>query len=1061
MRFIFHFFTFVFSGLLLAQSPNLDHYKALKFRNIGPAGMSGRITAIDVDLSNDNRILLGSASGGVWLSENGGISFKPIFDEQSNLAIGSIKINQKNPSEIWVGTGEGNPRNSLNTGNGIYKSLDGGKTWKYMGLTNTKTIHRIIIHRDDPDIVYVAAMGSPWGPNEERGVFKTSDGGKNWKKILYINDETGAADMIADPTNPNKLIVAMYEHGRKPWVFKSGGKGSGLHITYDGGETWKKVNDKESGLPKGELGRIGLAMSASRTNIIYALVESKENGLYKSTDGGLKWSLVQSKNIGTRPFYYAEIYVDPKNENRLYNVHTYLDRSDDGGKTFKQIADYGNAVHPDHHALWIHPERPEYVIDGNDGGANISKDYGESWTFLSNIPVGQFYHVNIDNDFPYNVYGGMQDNGSWAGPSSVLKAGGIRNTDFQELYFGDGFDVAPLKNDSRYVYAMSQGGSLGLVDKETGFTKYIKPVSEDKTFLRFNWNAALALDPYSNCGVYYGSQFVHYSMDCGDSWKIISPDLTNNDTTKQLFKNTGGLTPDVTGAETFPTILAIAPSAIDKNVVWVGTDDGNIQLTKDGGKSWENITKNIKGFPTGAWIPQIEINKYNVGEAFVIVNDYRRNNYEAYAYHTTDFGNNWTRIAEPKQITSFTLSIVQDPVEPNLLFLGADNGLYISIDKGKNWIHWNKGFPQVQVNDMKIHERERDLVLGTFGRALWILDDITPLRDMAKNGKWLDNDFDVFNANNVVDASYKSYQGVRFYAQGDFTGENDNIGNANFYVWSKPKEDKKEEAKKEDSKDKKDETKVKEDKKEEKPKLYILNDKRDTLRIITIKIDSGLQKFSWNLNQEGVRYIRRGDPEKDADMPGDIPVIPGKYLAIFKNKEHKDSTYFEVKADPRIKQSNADLIKKNNSQQEFKRLKQKALDAFEQIKNMKKSLKSVEALSTIQDDSTKTKLEKLNKDIKPKLDTLEWIFMLPEDAKGYNFDDDKITSLLGNASYYLGASTAGTTPNGQLAINQLEEKLNETINKINTFIDKDWIKYKQDVDSLGLDIFKEVNVIKK
>ncbi|MCE2790426.1 MAG: hypothetical protein LW630_11005, partial [Saprospiraceae bacterium] len=404
------FLAWVFPLILNAQF-DPEHFSSMKFRNIGPAGMSGRITAIDVDLSDPERIYVGAASGGVWLSENGGTSWAPIFDEQPTLAIGAIRINQNNPSEIWVGTGEGNPRNSLNTGAGIYKSVDKGKTWKHMGLSETKTIHRIIVHRDNPDIVFVAALGSPWGESKERGVFKTTDGGKTWRKVLYVNELTGAADMVTDPSNPNKLYVAMWEHKRDPWFFQSGGKGSGLYVSYDAGETFQRLS-QEDGLPKGDLGRIGLAVAPGKPDIVYALVEAKENGLYKSMDGGKKWSLVSTKNIGDRPFYYSELYVDPKNENRIYNVFTYISLSEDGGKTFRNIADYGNDVHPDHHAFWISPHDPSYLIDGNDGGVAISRDRGANWYFAGNIPVGQFYHVNVDQDFPYNVYGGMQDNGS-------------------------------------------------------------------------------------------------------------------------------------------------------------------------------------------------------------------------------------------------------------------------------------------------------------------------------------------------------------------------------------------------------------------------------------------------------------------------------------------------------------------------------------------------------------------------------------------------------------------------------------------------------------------------
>ena len=387
---------------IFAQKIDLKQLEGMRMRNIGPAGMSGRVTAIDVVLSNPDVIYIGTASGGVWKSESGGITWKPIFDKQPLQAIGSLTINQNNPSEIWVGTGEGNPRNSANSGEGIYKSIDGGRTWKLMGLEATRSIHRIIIHRDNPNVVYAGATGPTWGADEARGVYRTKDGGQTWEKILYINEETGVGDMVVDPANPNKLIVAMWEHGRKPWTFNSGGPGSGLHVTYDGGDSWERRTSKD-GLPKGDLGRIGLAIAPSKTNIVYALVEAKVNALYKSTDGGHKWSKVSDKNIGNRPFYYADIFVDPKNENRLFNLYSYISRSEDAGKSFSGI---GGGVHPDHHAFWIHPDHPNYIIEGNDGGLNISRDGGNTWRFVENLPLAQFYHINYDMDIPYHIAGG-------------------------------------------------------------------------------------------------------------------------------------------------------------------------------------------------------------------------------------------------------------------------------------------------------------------------------------------------------------------------------------------------------------------------------------------------------------------------------------------------------------------------------------------------------------------------------------------------------------------------------------------------------------------------------
>jgi len=499
--------------LLSAQEFSMDLVKNMKPRNIGPGGMSGRVTAIDVVTSNPDVMYVGTASGGLWKSTSGGVKWNPIFDNEVTASIGAVAIQQSNPSVIWVGTGEGNPRNSLNGGYGIYKSLDGGKSWKAMGLQKTRHIHRVIIDPTNPDIVYVGAIGSPWGEHPERGVYKTTDGGKTWNKILFANNKTGAADLVMDPTNPNKLIAAMWEHKRDPWFFNSGGEGSGLHITHDGGETWKKLSS-EDGLPKGNLGRIGIGIATNKPNIVYALIEAKKNGLYKSENGGFTWKLVNDNSsgrgaggIGNRPFYYSDIFVDPENENRVYSVFTYVNVSEDGGKSFSALMPaYGvsNGIHPDHHAWWIHPTDGSFMMDGNDGGFNITRDGGKTWRFIGNIPVAQFYHINVDNEYPYNVYGGMQDNGSWRGPAYVWKDQGIRNSYWQEISFGDGFDVVPDRDDSRYGFTMSQQGNVSRYDWVTGNNYGIRPTHPDPDVkLRFNWNSAINIDPFNNSTIYF------------------------------------------------------------------------------------------------------------------------------------------------------------------------------------------------------------------------------------------------------------------------------------------------------------------------------------------------------------------------------------------------------------------------------------------------------------------------------------------------------------------------------------------------------------------------------
>ena len=606
---------------LAAQNFSTELLKDMKPRSIGPGGMSGRVTSIDVVHDNTDIMYVGTASGGLWKSESGGVKWEPIFENEATASIGAVAIQQSNPSVIWAGTGEGNPRNSLNGGYGIYRSLDGGHSWDLMGLEKTRHIHRILIDPTNPNIVYVGAIGSPWGAHKERGVFKTVDGGKTWSKVLFSNNNTGVGDMVMDPTNPNKLIVALWEHKREPWFFNSGGEGSGIFITHDAGKTWEKRTEKD-GLPEGELGRIGLAIAKNKPTIVYALIEAKKNALYKSTDGGFSFNKVNDKDdIGNRPFYYSDIFVDPQNENRIYSVFTYVNVSEDGGKNFKQLMPaYGvdNGVHPDHHAWWIHPSNGNFMIDGNDGGMNITRDGGKTWRFIGNLPVAQFYHIAVDNELPYNVYGGMQDNGSWRGPAYVWRSQGIRNDYWQEISFGDGFDVLPDPDNSRYGWSMSQQGYVNRYDWKTGNNYTVRPIHPDPNIkLRFNWNAAIHIDPFDNNTIYFGSQFVHKSTDKGLTWKLISGDLTTNDPEKQKQNESGGITMDATGAENHTTILVIEPSPMEQNMLWVGTDDGKVHYTQNSGTSWIEVTKNIPKLPKGSWISQIKASNKQRGEALL------------------------------------------------------------------------------------------------------------------------------------------------------------------------------------------------------------------------------------------------------------------------------------------------------------------------------------------------------------------------------------------------------------------------------------------------------------
>ena len=1068
-----------------AQKLDMEKLKGMKPRSIGPAAMSGRITAVDVVVSNPDIMYVGAASGGVWKTVSGGITWEPVFDKETTLSVGAIAIQQDNPSVVWVGTGEGNPRNSLNGGDGIYKSLDAGKTWKKMGLDKTRHIHRVIIDPKNPNTVYVGVIGSPWGEHPERGVFKTTDGGATWEKVLFVDNKTGCGELVMDPSNPNKLIANMWEHRRWPWTFKSGGPGSGMHITYDGGKTWTKKTDKE-GLPEGDLGRMGLAFARSKPEIVYALIESKKNALYKSTDGGDKWTKVtdvtSSNSVNGRPFYFWEIYVDPKNENRIYSLHTIITRSEDGGRSFQPLV--GWKVHLDHHAWWIHPENPEFIVDGNDGGFNISRDGGLTWHFMDNIPVGQFYHVNVDMEHPYNVYGGMQDNGSWAGPAYVWRRAGIRNSYWQELSFGDGFDVSPDPSDSRYGFTMSQGGYLERYDKLTGMNQFIKPTHPDaKMKLRYNWNSALAQDPFNPATVYYGSQFVHKSSDRGNTWEVISPDLTTNDKEKQKQDESGGLTMDATGAENHCTILAIAPSKIDKNVIWVGTDDGNVQVTRDGGKTWTNTSPKIVGLPKNAWVPQIQPSTYNAGAAYVVVNNYRQFDYKPYLFRTKDFGATWESVATPAQIgeNNYVLSVVQDSVEPKLVFLGTENGLWVSLDECKTWTKWTSGFPAgVPTMDLVIHPREHDLVIGTFGRALHILDDIRPLREMAKNGAGaLTKTLQVFTPPDAYQSISQQPTGPRFDADAVYNGENRREGAMISYVINKPEEkkDAAKETKPTDSKSKKsepasakaDEKKV-DEKKDEKPKVKydslmfeVFNAKNEKIRTIKQKApeDNGLNRMYWSMTQKGVRRPSR-DKSRGGDEPSGLSVLPGSYKIRLTFGDKKDSTTVNVKLDPRFNVQAGVLESRHAMLKDLEKLQVLLAESTDRLRE---SLDVANELETKMKDSKRTDLKDQQDKTKAVKDSINALFdfILDKEDKrqGLTRDSEGPMVDIQTAQGYIDYNFSPVSETDRRVFNRAEASVSEVVRRVNAFYDVQWKEYRAMMEKVSLPVFKDYQPLKK
>ena len=707
-------------------------FAGLKARSIGPAAMSGRVAAIAGVESNPEILYVGAASGGVWKSVNGGLTWKPIFDDQPVASIGAIAVDQANPDVVWVGTGEANMRNSVSVGNGVYRSADGGRTWKHLGLDATEHVRRIVLDPRNPEVAYVSASGRLWGENPERGVFKTVDGGRTWKKVLYVDEKTGASELVMDPANPNKLFAGLWQVRRWPWSLQSGGPGSGLYVTYDGGESWKRYTE-DDGMPKGDVGRIGLAISRSNPEVVYALVEAEKSAILRSDDGGKSWKkATEDQEVIERPFYYAEIRVDPAWPNRVYDLTARFRVSNDSGKTFDTLA--RRDIHGDYHALWIDPNDPRHLVAGNDGGLGVSHDRGETWDFVADLPIGQYYHVAVDNDTPYNVYGGLQDNGSWRGPNTLWERGGIRNSDWKSVAGGDGFDTRPDPRDSSRGYAMSQAGNLVRWDLKNGERKDVRPPDpKGGPVLRFNWNAGFATDPFDPDTIYYGSQFLHRSTDRGDSWETISADLTTNNPDWQKQDVSGGLTVDVSGAENYTTILSVAPSPVTRGVIWVGTDDGRLHVTKDGGKTWTSVEANIyggPGVPKNTWIPNVKASTHDAGTAFVVFDNHRRSDWAPYVYRTDDYGKSWKSLAT-KDLRGYSLAIEQDPVDGDLLFLGTEFGLWISTDAGAHWLPFRHGLPTTSVMALAIQPRESDLVIGTHGRSLYVIDDIGPLRHLS------------------------------------------------------------------------------------------------------------------------------------------------------------------------------------------------------------------------------------------------------------------------------------------------------------------------------------------
>jgi photosystem II stability/assembly factor-like uncharacterized protein len=1001
--------TFAQNGGVRAKSPLEEAFSRLEWRSIGPANMGGRIADVEGVPGDPNVVYVASASGGLWKTTNGGVTWKPIFERQGTISIGDIALAPGNPDVVWVGTGESNVRNSVSFGDGVYKSTDGGKTWQHMGLKDSEHISAIVINPQNTDIVYVGALGHAFGPNEERGVFMTTDGGKTWSKTLYIDNQHGVADLEIDPTNPNILYAGMWSFERKPWTHRSGSEKGGVYKSIDGGRTWNKLTN---GLPK-LMGRIGVRVAPSNPNVVYVLVESKEGTLYRSDDRGETFKLV-SKNtdIVSRGFYYTRVRVDPANENHIFAVASTLFTSVDGGKTFRSIT---GRTHIDYHALWLDPKNPKRMWHGQDGGIAVTYDGGETWEAVYNIPLGQFYQIHADNRTPfYYIMGGLQDNGSWTGPSRTREPAGIMNDDWRMVSFGDGFYMINHPDDPEIYLSESQGANILLTDFRTREQQPVNPWGRSSgggpaagQKYRFNWNSPIVFSAHDKTTVFLAGNVVFKSPDFGKTWEQISPDLTTNDPEK--LKDAGGpIAFENSTAEYHSTIISIAESPVQKGQIWVGTDDGNLQLTRDGGKNWNNIITNVSGVAKNSPVSHVEPSRTSADTAYIAFDRHMFDDFHPYLFKTTDGGKSWTNISGTLPAKAYVQVVREDPKNTNLLYAGTELGLFASYNGGNHWLALNlKNLPNVAVHDILVHPRENDLILATHGRSIWIFDDATPIQRL--NQQILDSSAYLFPIRPALRYSSRMSR----YGIGDkqFTGPNPPAGALITYYL----------------KDKLDEKAT--------LKLQVFDASGKLVQDIEKPSrEKGLNRVSWNLRFGGPE-VRKPPTEEEVAFggaPRGPQVLPGTYTVKLTAGDKVLEERVEVKLDPAIKTSITDLQQALDMQVKLREMQSTMNLSLRFIDSLKEQLKQTQTtMKTLNKEPDKDLMKTLEDWIK-ELEAMQDKLAARNEGLGLG-GKDQVSDSIGNLFFALDANFGPTVGQRQY-FDEIQPAYRARMDEVNKFL---------------------------